>query len=343
MYPVRILSIDGGGIRGIIPLKILEYIEKETKKPIHQLFNVIGGTSTGGIIALGLNSFKPKTNEVYKAHELMNFYTNDAKKLFSYRWESFGGWLLSSYRARNIENYLKNKFGDTTLLTQLPTTAQDRIVIVYSYDLTNNEPFEFCNDPKIGNDGLVWQAARSTSAAPTFFPAFEFKDPNETDENKPRVLIDGGVFINNPALNLLLEARRKYSQYKQQEQLLVSIGTGDFNPYKEHFKWSGKLGWAGSIFGVTSMATSSETDGQVTELLEYFDPRPGYNEEELEQWTKKRYYRFQKPFEKDVPMDGISRKQIKHLEQLGDELVKDKQGELDELCAILSQPIESDL
>jgi patatin-like phospholipase/acyl hydrolase len=82
MYPVRTLSIDGGGIRGIIPLKILEYIEDKTKKQIHQLFNVIGGTSTGGIIALGLNSYKPGTKDIYKAAELMKFYTEDAHEIF---------------------------------------------------------------------------------------------------------------------------------------------------------------------------------------------------------------------------------------------------------------------
>jgi patatin-like phospholipase/acyl hydrolase len=343
LYPVRILSIDGGGIRGIIPLKILDYIEKKTEKPIHQLFNVIGGTSTGGIIALGLNASNPaeRTGKVYTVEQLMKFYTEDANQLFSYRWESLGGWLLSSYRARNIEDYLQHKFGDTTLLSQLPT-AKDCVVIVYSYDVAHNEPFEFTNNPQQGNDGLVWQAARATSAAPTFFPAFKFKDPNENEE-KLRVLIDGGVFINNPALNLLLEARKKYPQIKQQNQLLVSIGTGDFNPYKEHFKWSGKLGWAGSIFGVTSMATSSETDGQLTELLEYFDARVPWKEKELKEWTEKRYYRFQKQFEKDVPMDGISEKQIKHLEQLGDKLVEEQQEELDQLCEVLAKPIESEI
>lgn len=61
----QILSIDGGGIRGIIPLKVLEYIESQTRKQIHELFDVIGGTSTGGIIALGLNSKLPHTQQIY--------------------------------------------------------------------------------------------------------------------------------------------------------------------------------------------------------------------------------------------------------------------------------------
>jgi patatin-like phospholipase/acyl hydrolase len=329
LYPVRVLSIDGGGIRGIIPLKILEYIEQKTEKPIHQLFNVIGGTSTGGIIALGLNSSNPDTKKVYTVKELMEFYTKDADQLFSYKWGSFRGWLLSSYHAKNIENYLKKKFGDTTLLTELPT-AEDCDVTVYSYDVQHNEPFYFNN--RDIDSGMVWQAARATSAAPTFFPAFNF----EYKEKEPRVLIDGGVFINNPTLNLLLRARKIYPHIKQQSQLLVSLGTGEFSPYKKPLKWSGKLGWAGSIFGVTSMATSSEAHDQTNNLLEYLDPRVLHDEQEYEQ----RYYRFQKPFEKDVPMDGISNKQITRLVQLGNELVKEKEDELDRLCAILTKPMD---
>ena len=54
--------------------------------------------------------------------------------------------------------------------------------------------------------------------------------------NEPRLLIDGGVFINNPGLNLLLRARKTYPHIKQQSQLLVSVGTGDFSPYKKHLK-----------------------------------------------------------------------------------------------------------
>jgi patatin-like phospholipase/acyl hydrolase len=340
MYPLRVLSIDGGGIRGIIPLKILAYIEQKTGKPIHQLFNSIGGTSTGGIIALGLNTYKPGTKEVYTVKELMEFYTRDAHELFSYRWESFGGWLLSSYRAKNIEKYLQDKFGKNTLLAELPTTG-DCDVRVYSYDLKHNQPFEFTNQDRHSRH-LVWQAARATSAAPTFFPAFNFQDPDEENPGKenPRVLIDGGVFINNPALNLLLEARKIRPHIKQQSQLLVSIGTGDFSPYKKPLESSGKLGWAGSIFGVTSTATSSEAHEQLKELLNEFDPRVPYDEQELEELTKTRYYRFQKQFDKDVPMDGISKKQIKRLEQLGDELVKQEKDKLDKLCATLTKPMD---
>lgn len=81
---IRIFSIDGGGIRGIIPLKVLEYIERQTGKQIHELFHVIGGTSPGGIIALGLTSNIPGKGTIYKAQDLLKFNTTqeDVKRIF---------------------------------------------------------------------------------------------------------------------------------------------------------------------------------------------------------------------------------------------------------------------
>ncbi len=334
MYPLRVLSIDGGGIRGIIPLKVLEYIEKKTQKPIHQLFNVIGGTSTGGIIALGLNSFKPKTNRVYKAYELMDFYTKDAKKLFCPNRLSFWGFVSSMYKAQSIESYLKDKFGATTLLSELPTDCD---VTVYSYDLLKNDPFYFKNrnDPYTASF-LVWQAARATSAAPTFFPALELKHGEDSLS-----LIDGGMYINNPALNLLVQAKenRQFQGIKKQNQLLVSLGTGVFNPPRGNLKTKGKLRWAASLFDVTSMGTSNEADYQVAELLERLDPNVHHEEQEYQ----KRYFRFQQNFDENVPMDGISSQQITTLKKLGDKLVEEQQEELDKLCKILAKPIESEI
>lgn len=336
MYPVRILSIDGGGIRGIIPLKVLAYIENQTNKPISQLFNVMGGTSTGGIIALGLNCNNPKTNRLYTASELIKFYTDDADKIFkkSAIWKQ--GFFSPEYTSEGIENYLKEKFGEKTLLHDLPTTP-DVDITVYSYDLEDNEIFYFNNRDRRAEPFFVWQAARATSAAPTFFPALEFKDSREDEDGKslpPRQLIDGGVYINNPVVNLLVRARYLYPQHPKQNQLLVSIGTGQSKKSFSNFKDAGKIGlnptqgWASAIFDVAMMGTSAEAEFQVAELLE----RVVFEDEGYED----RYYRFQKNFGKvDIPMDDI--KQVKKLEQLGDDLVKEQRDKLDTLCAALKK------
>ncbi|MEG5047113.1 patatin-like phospholipase family protein [Microcoleus sp. B4-C1] len=332
MHTVRILSIDGGGIRGIIPLKVLAYIEETTGKKTHELFNLIGGTSTGGIIALALNSYKPGTQEIYKAEDVLKFYTEDADKIFdSWNSGSGSGIFSSQYSPQHIEDYLKNKFGENISLHELPTTPNCDVT-VYSYDLLSNKPFYFNNRDKVSGFLSVWQAARVTSAAPTFFPAFKLKH----EKIGSLLLTDGGVYINNPVVNLLIRARKLYPHIKKQSQLIVSLGTGQFSPSREDLENVGVVnGWAKAIFNIASMGTSAESEDQINELLEYLDPMISHDEQEYEQ----RYYRFQKKFENDVPMDGKKTEQINRLKQLGDKLVEERKDELNRLCKILTTPI----
>jgi hypothetical protein len=147
------------------------------------------------------------------------------------------------------------------------------------------------------------------------------------------------MYINNPTLNLLIRARQLHPKIDKKNQLLVSLGTGEFNPPRGNLKTKGKLRWAAFLFDVTSMGTSSEAAYQTAELLERLDPQVFHDEQEWQQ----RHYRFQKKFDENVPMDGISSQQLATLMKLGDELVEEKQEELDELCAILRKPIESEL
>jgi patatin-like phospholipase/acyl hydrolase len=199
---VRILSIDGGGIRGIIPLHVLKYIEEKSNFKIHELFDVIGGTSTGGIIALGLNSAKPNADQkdIYSADDLFKIYTTEAGEIFQINTDSLNDKLLSwirtyiiseipilnryvkkngsgiitsEYSGQKIESFLKSKFGSDVSLSQLSTDCD---VTVYSYDIENDQPYIFNKQRAAASDFddyYVWQAARATSAAPSFFPALE--------------------------------------------------------------------------------------------------------------------------------------------------------------------------
>ncbi|MFW5665786.1 MAG: patatin-like phospholipase family protein, partial [Coleofasciculus sp.] len=199
---VRILSIDGGGIRGIIPLSILKYIEQETETPIHKLFDVIGGTSTGGIIALGLNSKNPETQQIYSVQDILDFYVKDANRIFitnndSYN-EAFLSWVRDNiaskipglnqlsgkhgagvftpeYSGQNIEDFLKEKFGSDIKMSHLSTECD---VTVYSYDIENDKAYPFNNTEAATNHYYVWQAARATSAAPTFFSGLKLFNSN---------------------------------------------------------------------------------------------------------------------------------------------------------------------
>lgn len=321
MNTVRILSIDGGGIRGIIPLKVLEYIENKINRPIHEVFNIMGGTSTGGIIALGLNSKSPTTNRIYTTQEVLKFYTKDAHRIFHKKdmWDMIKdhgpGITSPKYSGTHVEDYFKEKFGKDTKMIDLPEDACT--VMVFSYDITRDDPVVFSNLAfDVDYPYYVWQAARATSAAPTYFPAAKF--------GNEETFIDGGVYINNPALDLLSAAKQLYPE---DNYMLISIGTGDFRQSRADLAGKGAIGWLknGDLLDIMMNGVSVSVDQQLGNLLTTFLPESNH-----------RYERYQKRFDTNVDMDNIRPKNIELLQKLGEELVNENQDRLDELCHILN-------
>src|SRR5690348_4348734 len=117
---IRVLSIDGGGVRGIVPAALLAEIERRTRKPISALFDLLAGTSTGGILVLGAT--KPQTGSNAPAHgaeELVEFYEQLGPKIFSrplpHRLTSGDGLVRSRYPDGPIESVLADFFGESRL------------------------------------------------------------------------------------------------------------------------------------------------------------------------------------------------------------------------------------
>src|ERR1700685_3528229 len=112
---VKILSIDGGGIRGIIPAIILSHIEKLLQKPIAKLFDLIAGTSTGGILALGLTKPDAKGEPQYSAADLASLYVSEGARIFSrsfwYRLLALNNFSDKKHPATGIEAVLEEYFG----------------------------------------------------------------------------------------------------------------------------------------------------------------------------------------------------------------------------------------
>ncbi|MEG3971754.1 patatin-like phospholipase family protein [Microcoleus sp. T2B6] len=352
-----ILSIDGGGIRGILPLKVLEYIEEHTGKQIHELFHVIGGTSTGGIIALGLNSKIPGNETIYKAQELLKFYTTqeDVKRIFKHKgiWqpgneedidkdstteetrkadELLGrpGRIEPFYESHSIEKFLQEKFGSDTKMSELQPKPD---VSVFSYDIQNDGPYYFNSKKASKNpqdDYYVWQAARATSAAPTFFPAAKFSsEPNLS------LFVDGGVYINNPALALLIQAKDLYPD--EQNFLLVSLGTGNLKVSRPQLENAGAYGWLlnithpGALLEVMMNGVSEATHHQLQELVS------GNLNSGLKIPSLNRYERYQQEMQENIAMDDIKPKTLTKLVNLGVALVNEKKNELNELCEVLAK------
>ena len=213
----RILSIDGGGIRGIIPAMVVAHIEKQTGTAARDLFDLIVGTSSGGITALGLSLPGTSRPFRYAARRLVRLFDNQGKHIFERSlWRkvrTVGGVLEGSYSHEALEGVLVKHFGDSTLgECSIPT-------MVTAYDIRNRKTvFLKSWSPKYSQIKCA-SAARATTAAPTFFEPAELAWDNST-----RLLIDGAIFINSPAVSAYAEACELYSGDVIK---LLSLGTGE--------------------------------------------------------------------------------------------------------------------
>lgn len=162
----KILSIDGGGIRGIIPCMVLLYLEKQLGKPLCKVFDFIVGTSTGGIIAIGLTTPNSKKEPKFNVSDLLQIYTTKAKTVFQER--DFLGTSVfeAKYKSSGIDSVLEEFFGETRLSDQIGD------FMVSSFNSKTKETNFY---DKLGcvqmEDYYTKDVARATSAAPTYFPA----------------------------------------------------------------------------------------------------------------------------------------------------------------------------
>lgn len=323
MKNIKVLSIDGGGIRGLIPAMILAKIEEMTSKPISQLFDLIAGTSTGGILSLLLTmpSKDNKDKPAYTANDLIKLYTENGKKIFSsnifHKIISMDGISDEKYPSSGIESVLKEYFGKSMLSEALTN------IIVPAYELSLREPFFFKsihakNSTKINHDFYMWQAARATSAAPTYFEPYKL-GIGDKDGADYYALIDGGVFANNPGMCAYAEAKVMFGNTP--EILMLSLGTGEHTrciPYGEAKDW-GLLKWAKPILGTVFGGVSDTVDYQLSQVL-----------------ADERYYRMQASLAQlgSDAMDDASEENIHELKLLALELINEwlKNGKLEKLC-----------
>lgn len=322
--PIKVLSIDGGGIRGIIPAMVLAEIEKRTERRIAELFDLIAGTSTGGILALGLTKRGADGKPEYTAERGIKLYEKEGGRIFRrplWRRVPLISWLVEEkYPSSGIDTVLSEYFGEARLKDAV------RDVLVTSYDIERSKPYFFKSTKANGEAGrdcpMRW-AARATSAAPTYFEPAKVPIDESSDY---RALVDGGVFANNPAMCALAEARSNAGS--DADFLVVSLGTGKLTrryPYEKAKGW-GLIGWAQPVLYVVFDGVSDAVDYQLEQLL------PNNTDT-----GDRRYYRFQVQLdEHNDAMDDASDDNIRTLKLLAEDLVAEKDGELTELCSKLA-------
>ncbi|HEY6005659.1 MAG TPA: CBASS cGAMP-activated phospholipase [Anaeromyxobacter sp.] len=312
---VTILALDGGGIRGLIPARVLEAIEDRTGMPACRLFDLVAGTSTGGILALALTAPKAdRSGPRYSASDLVTLYRTRGPEIFRRSlWHSLAslrGFAGPKYSARPIETVLREYFGSARLGDALTP------VLVTSYDTAAAKPYLFKSYREqsaegsgsgLPDDHLLWRAARATSAAPTFFPPFALEG---------RSLVDGGLFANDPAMCALADAYKMFGGSRSR-YLLVSIGTGndEIRLGYGQVRGRGLLRWAIPILKMVFDGVSDAVDYQAREMAD-------------------RYWRFQADGVRQE-LDDASPDAVRQLLAAADGLVAARRADLDELARVL--------
>lgn len=354
----KILCIDGGGIRGIIPATILAKIEEITEKRIAELFDLVAGTSTGGIIASGLLKPDPNNPQIpeHTAQKLLDLYLSEGKEIFQKRFGiRFRGVNLfnEGYRHDGLEGLLNKYFGDARLKDAL------KPLVVVSYDLEGRKPFYFksrlAKENPNEEDFLLREVTRATSAAPTYFEPKKLRN----GQGQHYTLVDGGVCANNPSIVAYGEAeeilrRNTVNMLRNQTQSLqaalarglgvldgdvtpgeepleyfmLSIGTGSGlqpYPYEKSINWGG-LSWIQPVVDVM-MQGSAEVNHN---MMKYILP---------DSKLMKHYVRLD--VEKIDPMSrdmaNVEQANIKKLEQSANELLKAKAQLIADVCKFINK------
>lgn len=258
----RILSLDGGGIKGLFTASFLAEMERRTGKPISNQFDLITGTSTGGIIAIGLAAGIP-------AQKLADLYQQKGDAIFpKWPWpfsflRFFLGIALARYNPENLKRELINVLGKETKLKDVASRCR---LCIQAFDALNGEVavFKTPHHPSYHLDGelALFQVALATSAAPTYFPV--------TEHVNGYLMGDGGVWANNPVMVGVVEAISAYNISNDSLRVL-SIGCGE--PKYKFGWWTRHLGgfvpWARVIF--TAMRLQSQNANGQTKHLVGFD------------------------------------------------------------------------
>ena len=310
---MRVLSIDGGGIRGVIPLMVLAKIEGVTNKPASELFDLMAGTSVGGMIVMALATPNEEGRPRWRAEELERQLTQHGKAVFhrsaAHRIGSLGSILHEKYPAAGIEAFAGELFGDRVLGDTLTE------VLVPSYAIEHRRPVFFKSGAAEDGAGLdvpLRHAAVAAAAAPTYFEPVKIRTGDEDDYF---TLIDGGVFANNPAMCAYVEARRRYPDATLS---MLSLGTGALIKqlkYEDARTW-GLAQWARPLLDVTFDGVNHAIDYQLRHLL-----------------PERHYLRLQPELdERQSHLDDASDDNMRLLQITGERLIEQHASEIDSIC-----------
>ena len=322
----KILSIDGGGIRGILPGQILVVLEEKLKAKtgndgarIVDFFDMVAGTSTGAILSAAYVCPDGNGKVKFTAQEALNFYLDEGDDIFDVGfWQkltSMGGLTDEKFSAKELERVLDNAFGETKLSELLKPTC------LVSYDVSKRLPIIFTQHDAVkkNKDFLVKDVLRGSSAAPTYFEAARIY--SIPPEKKKYVLVDGGMVANDPTLCAYSEALNTFDDVNGiKDMVIFSIGTGK---NLKRYSYSQIKDWGPLSWAKPSIDIALEGGPQMIEF---------HMENIASTVPGSKFYRIQPElFGADTSLDNASRDNLDALRDAGMENAKIHDALLDEI------------
>ncbi|CAG8751051.1 3884_t:CDS:1, partial [Cetraspora pellucida] len=296
------------GIRGVLPALWLSEIEYRTHRPISRLFNMIAGTSTGGIIAAGLSAPQFKRKKItenyfeyeysnliprFSASDLLSIYKDESKNLFTstslldkIMWPKEHVKYTNEGRSTIFKKYFEEtRISESFTELVIPAANEN-----YTHLFTHYDAYE--NRLNIELNNTFVDILMATTASPTFFPAYKIGN---------KTFIDGGMHLNNPASTAYSEAIRY--NVPEKNISVLSLGTGCYLPDPSNSNQYDLLFWAQNLPQSMISAQESNTDREM------------YNN------LKNRYQRWQVFFEEPIGLDD--HKSIPDLLELGYQYIEE--------------------
>ncbi|CAM0942940.1 unnamed protein product [Alopecurus aequalis] len=291
---VTVLSIDGGGVRGIIPGTILAFLEEKLQEldgpdaRLADYFDVIAGTSTGGLVTAMLTAPNAQGRPLFAAKDINNFYLEHCPKIFP----AVGGGPLGllrrirgpKYDGEYLHTVVKQLLGKTRVSQALQN------IVIPTFDIKLLQPTIFSRyeaQNNVSKNALLSDICISTSAAPTYLPGHHFETEDKDGKHRAFNLIDGGVAANNPTMLAMTDVTKQillgnvdFFPIKPADYgkfLVLSLGTGSAKVEEKYDavscgKW-GILGWlynngASPLIDSFSQASADLVDIQASVLFQ---------------------------------------------------------------------------